>query len=195
MGDISQLCNNFQFVGPWQFCTLKYHPIKSNPAHLEHEKKIRQLLHHYTSSTMVPFLCLAIEEGCQWPQVLLVQPNAKLWARAVRCYILERIDPKPNDFNHTVNAVPPRESLCTKTFTMCNNRNFCVAHGKLHLSHFPIKNILSVALYRKEKGLTSAFSINDDGHYDLKKTKQAKSILEEYHQCRKMYYNDSYVYV
>ena len=114
MGDISQLCNNFQFVGPWQFCTLKYHPIKSNPAHLEHEKKIRQLLHHYTSSTTVPFLCLAIEEGCQWPQVLLVQPNAKLWARAVRCYILERIDPKPNDFNHTVNAVPTRESLAQK---------------------------------------------------------------------------------
>ena len=117
-----------QAVGPWQSCTHNYYPITLNPVHVEHERTTCQLTYQYTSPIRAPFLCLANEEGFQWPQVLIVEPKSKLWARDT------------NDFTHTLNAVPTRESLCTKTFTMCSKRTFCVAGTELHLSHFPSKH-------------------------------------------------------
>ena len=186
-------CKHLQFAGPWLSAMLSFHPLQINTAQIEFEKDIRKQLLHHTASLMSPFFCLAVEEGVQWPQVLLVMPMAKIWTKTMQAYALRRVHPLPNDYDHTKVEMPAEHCLCPKMFAACNKRHICETNGKLHLQSIQIKNVLAVALCHTPKKVQSAFTKTECGNFELNQTKEATKIRDSFQLHRKLFFDDYYL--
>ena len=184
-------CEHVEFAGPWHTASLSFKSTVKDTAHDEFQKDIRRQLLHFTASLMSPFFCLAVEEGVQWPQVLLVMPLAKIWTKTIQAYALTCVDPLPNDYDHTKVEMPAQQCFCPKTFEACNSRHICAANAKVHLQSIPIRNILAVGIYKTKKHkVQSVFTKTPSGHFELNQTKEATDIRNKFHQYRKQFFDD-----
>ena len=133
------------------------------------------------------FFCLAHEAGCQWPLVLLVQPKTIVRQLRVHCHILPREGAAVNNFFHTQVCKP--HSFCHHLSSSCP-KNTC---NHLHLTSFPIKDILAILLYKsptKANEYISAMTHKGQELYSMNETKQSFLLLNQYTELRKSFYDD-----
>ena len=171
----------------WQISTPVITPAKPPTTHQQHAVRIRKQLVFYTQKLQKPFFCLAHEAGCQWPLVLLVQPKTIVRQLRVHCHILPREGAAVNNFFHTQVRKP--HSFCHHLSSSCP-KNTC---NHLHLTSFPIKDILAILLYKsptKANEYISAMTHKGQELYSMNETKQSFLLLNQYTELRKSFYDD-----
>ena len=180
-------CKNKCFFPEWQISTPVITPAKPPTTHQQHAVRIRKQLVFYTQKLQKPFFCLAHEAGCQWPLVLLVQPKTIVRQLRVHCHILPREGAAVNNFFHTQVRKP--HSFCHHLSSSCP-KNTC---NHLHLTSFPIKDILAILLYKsptKANEYISAMTQKGQELYSMNETKQSFVLLNHYTELRKSFNDD-----